>query len=92
MFGEGWKKRHLKMLVIDLKWCLNSRADAMRKKAVGASSTLLEVTVIGSPPGSMMPGVTGDDPGRARWYSRWPLPSGSQARARPPTAFGCYAP
>jgi hypothetical protein len=32
------------------------------KKAVEASSTLLEVTVVGSPPGSVMPEVAGGDP------------------------------
>jgi hypothetical protein len=47
------------MLVVDLKWRLNSRADAIRKKAVEASSILIEVTNIGSPPGSIMPKVVG---------------------------------
>jgi hypothetical protein len=32
------KKQHLNMLVVDLKWRLNSRADAIKKKAVEASS------------------------------------------------------
>jgi hypothetical protein len=55
------KKRHLKMLAVDLKRRLNSCADAIRKKALGASSTLLDVTTGGSPPGSTMPGVAGGD-------------------------------
>jgi hypothetical protein len=59
------EKRHLKILIFDLKRCLNSRTDAIRKKAVGVSSTLLEVTTVGSPLGSIMLGVAGDDPGRA---------------------------
>ena len=50
------------MLLVDLKRHLNSLVDAIRKKAVGASSTLLEVTVVGSPQGSVMPGVVGGDP------------------------------
>jgi hypothetical protein len=50
-------KRDLKMLLVDLKRRLNSLVDAIRKKAVGASSTLLEVTVVGS----IMPGVAGND-------------------------------
>ena len=45
------------MLVADLKRCLNSRTNAIRQKAVEASSTLLEVTVVGS----IMPGVAGND-------------------------------
>jgi hypothetical protein len=49
------------MLVVDLKWRLNSRVDAIRKKAVEASSILIEVTTIGSPPGSVMPRVIGGD-------------------------------
>uniref|UniRef100_A0A804P0M8 Auxin-responsive protein n=1 Tax=Zea mays TaxID=4577 RepID=A0A804P0M8_MAIZE len=63
-FADIWRwteKRHLKMLVVDLKWRLNSRVDAIRKKAVEASSILIEVTTIGSPPGSVMPRVIGGD-------------------------------
>jgi hypothetical protein len=50
------------MLVVDLKRRLNSCTDTIRKKALGASSTLLEVTTIGSPLGSVMPMVAGGDP------------------------------
>jgi hypothetical protein len=50
------------MLVVELKRRLNSCTDAIRKKALGASSTLLEVTTIGSPLGSVMPVVAGGDP------------------------------
>jgi hypothetical protein len=63
-FVDVWqraKKRHLKMLDGDLKRRLNSRADAIKKKAVKSSSTLLEVTTVGSPPGSVMPGVASGD-------------------------------
>jgi hypothetical protein len=55
------EKRHLKMLVVDLKRRLNSRADAIRKMAVGGSSTFLKVPAVGSPLGSVMPGVEGSD-------------------------------
>jgi hypothetical protein len=51
-FDDVWrktKKRHPKMLAVDLKRRLNNRVDTIRKKAVGASSTLLEVTTVGSP-------------------------------------------
>jgi hypothetical protein len=64
-FAKVWRrveKRHLKMLAVDLKQRLNSRADAIRKKAVGASSNFLEVIVVGCPPSSIMPRVTGGDP------------------------------
>jgi hypothetical protein len=64
-FADVWRraeKRHLKMLVVDLKRCLNSRANAIRKKAMEASSTLLEVIAVGSPLGFVMPGVAGVDP------------------------------
>jgi hypothetical protein len=37
------------MLAIDPKRRLNSRANAIRKNVVGGSSTLLEVTTVGSP-------------------------------------------
>jgi hypothetical protein len=50
------------MLTIELRRHLNSHADTIRKKAAGASSTLLEVTTVGSPQGSVMPGVIGGDP------------------------------
>jgi hypothetical protein len=64
-FADVWwkaEKRHLKMLTIELRRHLNSHADTIRKKAAGASSTLLEVTTVGSPQGSVMPGVIGGDP------------------------------
>jgi hypothetical protein len=51
-FTDIWRraeKRHLKMLAVDLKWCLNNCIDTIRKKVLEASSTLLEVTVVGSP-------------------------------------------
>jgi hypothetical protein len=50
------------MLVVDLKRRHNSQADATRKKAMGVSSTLLEVTTVGSHPGSVMPEIAGGDP------------------------------
>jgi hypothetical protein len=64
-FDDVWrktKKRHPKMLAVDLKRRLNNRVDTIRKKAVGASSTLLEVTTVGSPRLR-----------RARGRRRWPL-------------------
>jgi hypothetical protein len=50
------------MLAVDLKRCHNSRTDAIRKKAVGASGTLLDVTTIVSHPRSTVPGVAGGEP------------------------------
>jgi hypothetical protein len=50
------------MLAIDLKRQHNGRADTIRKKVVGASRTLLEVTTVGSHPSSAMPEVAGGDP------------------------------
>jgi hypothetical protein len=49
------------MLTVDLKRRLNSRIDAITKKVAEASSTLLEVTAVSSPPGSVMHRVTGGD-------------------------------
>jgi hypothetical protein len=46
-FVDVWQraeKRHLKMLAINLKRRINSRADVIRKKAVGTSNTLLKIT------------------------------------------------
>jgi microcystin degradation protein MlrC len=63
-FTELWwraQKRHLKMLAVDLKRRLNSRIDAITKKVAEASSTLLEVTAVSSPPGSVMHRVIGGD-------------------------------
>jgi hypothetical protein len=53
------EKRHLKMHAVDLKRRLNNRVDAIRQKAVEASSTFLEVTDVGPPPGSVMLEVAG---------------------------------
>jgi hypothetical protein len=62
------------MLVVDLKQRRNSRADAIKKMAPGALSTLLEVTTIGSPQASPCLGSQVVTPSRTRWYSRWSLP------------------
>jgi hypothetical protein len=56
------EKRHLKMLVVHLKRHHKSRANAIMKKALGVSSTLLEVTTVCSHPSSVMPGVACGDP------------------------------
>jgi hypothetical protein len=80
--ADEWRrveKRHLMIIAVDLKRCLNSHADAISKKAVGALRTLLKVTVVGSPQALPCMGSQAVTSGRARWYSRWPLPSDSQA-------------
>jgi hypothetical protein len=64
-FTDVWRKAErgrLKMLVADLKRCLNSRTNAIRQKAVEASSTLLKVTDVGPLPSSFMPKVAGGEP------------------------------
>jgi hypothetical protein len=66
------------MLAVDLKRCQNSCTDAIRKKAVGASRTLLEVTTIGSHPGSIMPGVEANIPNQAMLTSRSHRRGGAQ--------------
>jgi hypothetical protein len=48
--------------IVDLKRRLNSHAYAIMKKTEEASITLLEVTVVGSPLGSIMLGVASGDP------------------------------
>jgi hypothetical protein len=50
------------MLAVDLRWRLNSCANAIRQKAVETSRTMLEVTTIGPPLGPVMLGVAGGDP------------------------------
>jgi hypothetical protein len=65
------------MLAVDLKRCQNSRTDAIRK-AAGASRTLLEVTTIGSHPGSIMPGVEANIPNQAMLTSRSQRRGGAQ--------------
>jgi hypothetical protein len=56
------EKQHLKMIAVDLKRRHNNQADATRKKVMGASSTLLEVTTVGSHLGSVMPEIAGGNP------------------------------
>jgi hypothetical protein len=50
------------MLAVDLKRGLNSHANAIRRKAVKASSTSLKVIAACSPLGSVMPRIAGGDP------------------------------
>jgi hypothetical protein len=72
-------------MLIDIKRRLNSRTDAIKKKAVGASSTLVGVIAVGSPPGSVMPRDRGDDPWQSTVVSEVAIairkPSASKATA-----------
>jgi hypothetical protein len=61
---EKAKKLRLKMLVVDLRWCLKTRANTIRQKTVESSSMMLEDTIVGPAPGPVMPEVIGIDP---RW-------------------------
>lgn len=58
------------MLAIDLRRRINRHVNTIKKKVVETSSTKLEVTVVGPPPGPVMPRVARIDPDIARWYSR----------------------
>jgi hypothetical protein len=50
------------MLVVDLRWHINNRANTIRYEAVETSNMMLEVPAVGPHLGSVMRGVTGGDP------------------------------